>query len=242
MGLRVQPTAQQLAFRDGFLAHGDPEKAYRDAGYTGSIKGMYRLLKSPWMDPREVAVATVERKKTEKAVRKAKATPPAPVLGHVTAPAALIREAALDLIKDERVNAAVDEILARPVHPLETRRGRALWLIEVMEGKVTVDREVSYFDQEGQRVTETEHVVPDVKDRIKAAELLSKMSGDHVLQINADVKAETKATAVVIHVDNGRGPLPKPAGTFAALDEPIVCGDCSAVFAKGQNHVCSKSP
>jgi hypothetical protein len=209
------PTTQQIAFRDGYHAHGNAEKAYRDAGYAGSIKGMYRMLKAPWMDPLAAAVARVE--------------------------AGPVAKAATDvLVHSPAVVDVVAAMLARPVHPLETQRGRKLWLIDVMEGKISYERAVSYFDQEGQRQDDTETVEPDIKDRLKAAELLSKMSGDHVVKVDASVSGKVDHThrAVFVHVDNGRGPTPPVTATVTGRDPIEACGACGAVYAKGAAHIC----
>lgn len=231
------PTAQQIMFRDRFLEHGDPEKAYREAGYTASVKGMYRLLRAPWMDPHAAVVARAERPRPPRPVAK---PVPVPATPEYAAPASMVKVMADRLAQDTRINDAVDAVLATPVHPLETRRGRALWLIQVMEGKIEVEKEVTFFDQEGQRQTEVETVVPDIKDRLKAAELLSKMSGDQVQKIDlkADVKSETtEVKTVYVHVDNGRGPALPISSTITGRDEVDAC-TCGAVYPRGSEHHC----
>ena len=226
MGSAHGPTGQQITFRDRFLDHGNAEQAYREAGYTGAITGMYRLLKAPWMDPHAAALARVES--------------PALAAPRAAAPMTVVKATADALAARPELQDAVAAIMAKPVHPLETRRGRALWLIEVMQGNVQIEKEVSYLDAEGQRQTETETVAPDMKDRLKAAELLSKMSGDHVVKVDlkADVKADVTARKVYVHVDNGRGPKRAVAGTITSDTEVDACGGCGGVYARGTAHVC----
>ncbi len=214
MGAHAPTTPQQKRFRDSYVEHGDIERAFTEAGYSGSIKSAYRLLRAPWMaDVRSVAISRVDK-------------------------ALAVGAAASALV--ERSSAA----LAPPteIHPLETLAGRRRWFIDVMEGKIRFKKTDHYFTQDGERMSETTEEEFGEGARLKAAELLAKSFGDHTIKV--DLKADVTATAAVPHyvfIDNGRSAKPLPVtSAISGTSDVAVCGTCGVVSDVGSTHVCTK--
>ncbi len=62
MGAHGPTTPQQKRFREAYLDHGDLERAWKEAGYSGPWKSAYRLLRAPWMaDTRGAALVEIQR-------------------------------------------------------------------------------------------------------------------------------------------------------------------------------------
>lgn len=97
----------------------------------------------------------------------------------------------------KRAAAAIEEtslgvVRTQVANDLQTREGLTNWLVQVISGEVTE----SYTDREGN----TFDTPAKLKDRIKAAELLSKISG-----FLAPQEVNVRGVQVVLHtVDNGR--------------------------------------
>jgi hypothetical protein len=204
---------RQRAFRAAYLAHGDLEKAYAEAGYRGHVSGAYKLLKQPFMADTQRAVIEGE------------------ALG-----AAIVKERVAEAVV-KRATVPAPELAA-----LATREGIDAWLLGVIAGTISIDQEESYFDQEGQRVTETIHRTADMKERLKAVELIQKQRGYQApIKVDASVSGTVnhEHRAVYVHVDNGRGPLPAPTRPVTGTEAVDACGGCGGVYPRGTAHVCS---
>jgi hypothetical protein len=202
---------RQRTFRAAYLAHGDLAKAYAEAGYRGHVSGAYKLLQQPFMQDTQDAIVRGE------------------AMGDA-------------IIKERVAEAVVKRTVQNPeLAALATREGIDAWLMGVVAGTISIEHEEAYFDQEGQRVTDTVRRTADMKERLKAVELIQKQRGYQApVKVDHEVSGNVNHThrTVYVHVDNGRGPALPVTGTVTGRDAVDACGGCGGVYPRGSAHVC----
>jgi hypothetical protein len=113
-----------------------------------------------------------------------------------------------------------------PVHRLEARQERIFELARIAAGEVSQTK--TWTDKEGQ--VHTAEVFPTFTEQIKAYELLCKIHGDLVIKKEIEISSK----AVIVRVDNGRGPaLEGPVKVLASdTTEYDICPHCSEAVEK----------
>lgn len=200
--------AKQAKFLEKFREHKNLERAYAEAGYTGSAKSAYRLLKD--LGESEIAITKADPAHVAKQI-----VPEVSAPGHTDEPEHYRRlrtkkgreEWLMDFISgkleitkhqvyfDQEGNRCTDEIVSVPDFK---ERAKAMELLQKSAGDHTTKL--------------------DVKGSV-------------------DVTATAKPRPVYIHVDNGRGPaLPVTARTTG--NRKMEACACGAVYESGAPHVC----
>lgn len=104
------------------------------------------------------------------------------------------------LLKNAEVAAAVQKVaLEQRSRAIADREERQTFLTSVMRGEVG---RIEVEDEEGNVLVES----PRARDRIRAAELLGKMQGDFVEQMQVEHSGQVAGQVVFYVPDNGRGP------------------------------------